>query len=64
MKIIKRVSRQIPEALLNQLVYAPTIGNGDFAEQDKVESWTKTFVDILEVEGENGSLYSATVEHD
>ncbi|OUS26646.1 DNA gyrase subunit B [Thalassotalea sp. 42_200_T64] len=64
LKVISRVSRQLPEAILNQLVYAPIIGNGDFADKANVEQWTKTFVELLEQEGENGSLYSAVVEHD
>ncbi|WNC68552.1 DNA topoisomerase (ATP-hydrolyzing) subunit B [Thalassotalea nanhaiensis] len=64
MKIIKRVSRQIPETLLDQLVYAPVISNGDFSDKAKVEEWTKVFVGLLDEKGDKGSLYSASVEHD
>ncbi|KGJ98786.1 DNA topoisomerase (ATP-hydrolyzing) [Thalassotalea sp. ND16A] len=64
LKVIDRVSRQLPEAILNQLVYAPVIANGDFADKAHVEEWTKAFVELLELDGDKGSLYSAVVEHD
>ena len=64
MAIIKRVSRQMPEDLLTELVYAPLMGTGDFAEQAKVEEWTDSLIALLEQKGDNSSLYSATVELD
>ncbi len=64
MAIIQRVARQIPEALLNQLVYAPFITSEDFSDQGKIEAWSERYLELLEEEGENGSLYSASVEFD
>ncbi len=63
-KIIQRVSRQIPEGILNELVYAPIMHQDDFKDQAKVESWTENFVERLEDSGDKSSLYSATVNFD
>ncbi|NMP17842.1 DNA topoisomerase (ATP-hydrolyzing) subunit B [Thalassotalea sp. Y01] len=64
MAIINRVSRQIPEDVLLQLLQADKIINGEFSEEAKVESWTTDFVNLLQENGDSGSIYSATVAHD
>lgn len=62
--VISRVSRQLPEGILNDLVYAPVMSTEDFKDQAKVEQWTEAFILRLEDSGDKSSLYSATTEFD
>ncbi|WP_371187426.1 DNA topoisomerase (ATP-hydrolyzing) subunit B [Thalassotalea maritima] len=64
MTIIKRVSRQIPEAILTQLVYAQAITPELFSDKTVVETWSNKLVALLEESGDSSSIYSVTVEHD
>lgn len=62
--VIKRVARQLPLDVLNELVYTPVMHLDDFKDQAKVEAWTEDFVLRLEDAGDKSSLYSATAEFD
>ncbi|WP_286234179.1 DNA topoisomerase (ATP-hydrolyzing) subunit B [Thalassotalea sediminis] len=61
---IKRVSRQIPEDILTKMVYSSTINIEDFGDESKVTAWKDNLAKQLEDQDGNGSIYSATVEHD
>ncbi|TKB46414.1 DNA topoisomerase (ATP-hydrolyzing) subunit B [Thalassotalea mangrovi] len=64
MKVIDRVSRHLPEAILQQLVYAPAVEQSDFTERSQVEEWTNKLIELLEEDGDSSSLYSAEVMKD
>jgi DNA gyrase subunit B len=62
--ITKRLSRQIPEVLLRQMIYCQTITAEDFKDEAKVKAWAEQLTaQAQEIEG-NGTLYSATVVRD
>jgi len=62
--IIKRVSRLIPEDILNKMIYSKAISPDDFKDKAKVEEWTASIIEQLENQDGNGSIYSAEVNHD
>ena len=64
MDTIKRVSRQIPEDILEKMVYSNVIETAEFANKDSVEAWSKNILTQLENQDGNGSIYSVEVLHD
>ncbi|GLX78500.1 DNA gyrase subunit B [Thalassotalea insulae] len=62
--IIKRVSRQIPKEILEQMIYGQPIAPEDFKDKAKVDQWTKEITTKLQNQDGNGSLYDAQVKHD
>ena len=64
MATIKRVSRQIPEDILEKMVYSNTIEAAEFADKAAVEAWSENLIKQLEAQDGNGSIYSVSVEHD
>ena len=64
MNTIKRISRQIPDEILEKMVYAKLIAVEDFANKDKVEEWAKDIATQLENQDGNGSIYSIDVKYD
>jgi len=60
---ISRISRQLPEDILNKMVYGSVIKAEDFSDQAKVQAWTDSIIDLLEKQDGNGSIYSAEVKH-
>ncbi|MGB0936563.1 MAG: DNA topoisomerase (ATP-hydrolyzing) subunit B [Colwellia sp.] len=62
--MIKRISRQIPEDILEKMVYCQPIEQEDFKDKAKVDTWTAEILDILEKQDGNGSLYTAEVLED
>lgn len=58
-RLIKRMERQFPLALLNALIYHPTLQN--LADEVAVEEWITTLVTYLEQTEKHGSSYSASV---
>jgi len=64
MNTIKRVSRQIPEEILEKMVYANPIKLEEFSDKARVEEWTKDLLEQLENQDGNGSIYSVVVEQD
>ena len=63
MDTIKRVSRQIPADILEKLIYSDVIEQTDFSDKAKVEAWTESINKLLEEQDGNGSIYSASIEH-
>ena len=64
MATIKRVSRQIPEDILEKMVYSNTIEAAQFADKAAVEAWSENLIKQLEAQDGNGSIYTVSVEHD
>ncbi|CBJ79159.1 DNA gyrase, subunit B (type II topoisomerase) [Xenorhabdus bovienii str. Jollieti] len=57
-KIIKRMERLYPQALLNNLIYHPTLTEDALNDQAKVEEWVSTLAISLNDKEQNGSTYS------
>ncbi|WP_075183327.1 DNA topoisomerase (ATP-hydrolyzing) subunit B [Pantoea sp. 1.19] len=58
-KMIKRMERRYPTALLNTLIYHPTLAQ--LGDRDVVQSWTEALVGELNARETHGSSYSAVV---
>ncbi|CDG88695.1 DNA topoisomerase (ATP-hydrolyzing) subunit B [Xenorhabdus bovienii] len=57
-KIIKRMERLYPQALLNNLIYHPTLTEDALNDQAKVEEWVSTLAIRLNDKEQHGSTYS------
>ncbi|MDR5611762.1 MAG: toprim domain-containing protein, partial [Arsenophonus sp.] len=57
-KIIKRLERVYPLALLNNLIYQPTLVEDDLKDKSKIENWINLLVKRLIDNEEHGSTYS------
>ncbi|QWA11283.1 DNA topoisomerase (ATP-hydrolyzing) subunit B [Sodalis ligni] len=60
-KMIGRMERRYPRALLNHLIYQPTLHEPDLANQEHVASWIGALVNDLNQNEKHGSSYSYTV---
>ncbi|MFS1538774.1 MAG: DNA topoisomerase (ATP-hydrolyzing) subunit B [Candidatus Phlomobacter fragariae] len=57
-KIIKRLERVYPLALLNNLIYQPTLVEDDLKDKSKVENWINMLVKRLADNEKHSSTYS------
>jgi DNA gyrase subunit B len=57
-KLIARMERRYPRALLNRLIYHPTLGEGDLSDQTKVKEWISSLVQLLNEKEQHGSNYA------
>lgn len=60
-KLIKRLERRYPLAMLNELVYQPTLTNELCTSKDTVQNWIDTLVNTLTENEQHGSSYLAAV---
>ena len=60
-KIIRRLERLYPSALLNSLVYQPKLEESALMTMQQVDEWAKTLVARLTEHEEHGSTYSYTI---
>ncbi|KAG4065648.1 hypothetical protein HA402_008814 [Bradysia odoriphaga] len=60
-KQIGRMERRYPRALLNNLIYQPTLHEDDLGDRAKVESWIESLVKLLNDNEQHGSSYSSVL---
>ncbi|MBE0148705.1 DNA topoisomerase (ATP-hydrolyzing) subunit B [Serratia fonticola] len=60
-KQIGRMERRYPRALLNNLIYQPTLNEEDLGDRAKVESWIESLVKLLNDNEQHGSSYSSVL---
>ncbi|MDG0802267.1 DNA topoisomerase (ATP-hydrolyzing) subunit B [Pectobacterium polaris] len=63
-KMIGRMERRFPRALLNRLIYQPTLAEADLGEREKVQAWAESLVSSLNENEIHGSTYSFVIHHD
>ncbi|WP_025120920.1 MULTISPECIES: DNA topoisomerase (ATP-hydrolyzing) subunit B [unclassified Serratia (in: enterobacteria)] len=60
-KQIGRMERRYPRALLNNLIYQPTLNEEDLGDRAKVENWIESLVKLLNDNEQHGSSYSSVL---
>ncbi|MEQ9905449.1 DNA topoisomerase (ATP-hydrolyzing) subunit B [Pectobacterium aroidearum] len=63
-KLIGRMERRFPRALLNRLIYQPTLSEADLNERENVQVWAESLVNSLNESELHGSTYSFVIHHD
>ncbi|SJN56544.1 DNA topoisomerase (ATP-hydrolyzing) subunit B [Vibrio ruber] len=62
MKLIERMSRRYPYALVGEFIYMTRLTETDCADHDKVEAWTKQLIEQLNAKEVGASQYSYKIE--
>ena len=62
-KLISRLHRRYPEALLNELIYHPTLTVDILADQSAVENWANSLVESLSSKDVGGNHYSVRTQY-
>ncbi len=61
--LIGRLSRRLPEAVLTQLIYQPTLTPELLQDEAQVQAWVTKLYQVLLDQGTNGSQFNIAVEH-
>lgn len=62
-KLISRLHRRYPEALLNELIYHPTLTVDILSDQSAVENWANSLVECLSSKDTGGNHYSVRTQY-
>ncbi|XKM13904.1 DNA topoisomerase (ATP-hydrolyzing) subunit B [Orbaceae bacterium ac157xtp] len=62
-KLIQKMERRYPRALLAQLIYHDELKEESMSNKDYVENWAKTITDTLIANDQNGNYYSYEINH-
>ncbi|CAB1261265.1 TPA: DNA topoisomerase (ATP-hydrolyzing) subunit B [Vibrio cholerae] len=62
-KLVERMSRRYPYAMLHELIYVPRINAELCADKAAVEAWTQRLVEQLNAKEVGANQYSVLVEH-
>lgn len=60
MATIDKLSRLYPEALLEQLIYLPTLNIEDFSDQEKMEAWLQPLQSVIDTLNEESKTHQYT----
>ncbi|WON76951.1 DNA topoisomerase (ATP-hydrolyzing) subunit B [Serratia sp. UGAL515B_01] len=60
-KMFNRMERRYPRALLNNLLYQPTLNEEDLSDQVKVKEWIESLVELLNDKEQHGSSYDFVI---
>lgn len=63
-KVINKMERRFPKALLEKLVYHDVLTESLIQNKEQSEFWAKTLVDSLQVQEQHGSHYGYKIHHD
>lgn len=63
-KLIQKMERRYPKALLNELVYQDPLTEETLKNQQVADTWAKTVVEKLTAKEQHGSMYNYSVKHD
>ena len=63
-KVIARLTRFWPQEILNQLLYAPRLGDAQLQQQTDVAQWSETLAKQLDGVAVGGTAYRVVVERD
>ncbi|HAS6359191.1 TPA: DNA topoisomerase (ATP-hydrolyzing) subunit B [Vibrio vulnificus] len=63
-KLVDRMSRRYPRALIHELIYVPRLSETQFADQAAMAAWTEQLVTQLNAKEVGASQYSFDIEHD
>lgn len=62
-KMIARLGRRYPDALLKTLIYQPELNNGILQDETAVKNWVKTLSETLQSQETSGSHYQCRVQY-
>jgi DNA gyrase subunit B len=61
METIKRIARQMPEEILESMVYGDVVGLESFASEELVKKWATNLLDLVKEKQANGSIYDVDI---
>ena len=62
-KLIAKMERRYPKALLAELIYHPVLTEAILQNEQQAENWVKTLVDTLQDKEQHGNLYHFAINY-